>query len=228
MCYDKWALIVNIFVAIGTIGAVLFAIYKDLFKSWRNRPILKCELENPPIYSIKDKFKPIEYCRLEIRNTGKSSLKTVEVMISDLKKKEGDQFVKVESFSPDNLIWIFLGKEHHIPWGTEKIYTYTEDEIYCPYISPDTRQLCTLGNITDQYDQNIYNIIFELNVRFKSKNKYYLLQEGIYQTEITIGAENAEAIKKYYEITISKSEPKFLIKEISSKMIHKKLGVNYN
>ena len=199
MCYDHWALIVNIFVAIGTIGAVVVVIYKDLFIAWRNRPIISCELENPTLYSTKDEFKPIYYCRFVIRNTGKSSLKTVEVMITDLKKEDGDQFVKVESFSPDNLIWSFL------------------DQIYCPFISPGTSQLCNLGHITDKATQDFKNEIFELNVRFKSRNLHYLLPEGLYRAEITVGAENAKAEKKYYEINISKSEPKdkFLIKEIS-------------
>ena len=54
--------------------------------------------------------------------------------------------------------------------------------------------------------------IFELNVRFKSSNLNYLLTEGLYRVGITVGAENARAIKKYYEMDISQSD--FLIKEI--------------
>ena len=221
MCYETATLVINIFIALGTVGAVLWVLYKDVVKAHLNRAILNCDLEDPPLYSTKlirpDGYRPIQYCRLRIHNTGKASLKTVEVMITNLMRKDGNNFIKVDKFSPDNLIWSFLSKEHLIPLGNEKIHVHREFQVYCPFISPGTTQLCNLGNIIDEQTQMnnipIYSDkIFELNVRFKSSNLHYLLTEGLYQLEITVGAENARAIKKYYEMNISESD--FLIKEI--------------
>ena len=146
-------------------------------------------------------------------------MKTVEVMITDFKRKEGERFEKVDKFSPDNLIWSFLSKEHLINLRNGETIVHREDQIYCPFISPGTTQLCNLGNIIDDQTkmQNIRSYrdkIFELHVRFKSSNLNYLLTEGLYQFEITVGAENARAIKEYFEMNISKSESKNYIKKI--------------
>ena len=92
--------------------------------------------------------------------------------------------------------------------GNGEIYVYREYQVYCPFISPGTSQLCNLGNIIDsitqmEHPKDYGDKVFELNVRFKSSNLHYLLTEGLYQVEITVGAENARAIKKYYEMDIS-------------------------
>jgi hypothetical protein len=223
MCYDDWALVVNIFVAIGTIGAVVVVIYKDFFIAWRNRPIINCELENPSVYSTKLKNESglvqKKFCRLVIRNTGKTSLKNVEVMITDLKIQEGDQFIRVDYFSPDNLIWSSIGQDRSNYFDNTR--EHWGNQIYCPFISPYTSQLCILGNIIGDIIkmtqiEKYGNKIFELNVRFKSNILYYLLKSGKYHTEITVGAENANALKKCFEMNITETE--FEIKEIRYKI----------
>jgi hypothetical protein len=224
MCFDQGCnlatAIGTIIGAFGTIAVVIYALYKDFW----NKPKLECNLEEE-LYSTKLVYpnnnvprklygsEPRQYCRLKIFNSGRSSLKTVEVMITDLKKIVGDDFITVDKFSPDNLIWSFLGKR--------QLDGSIEDQIYCPFISPGTNQLCNLGFIVDSYSQttetvkyDFGNRIFELSVRFKSTNLHYILAEGQYYTEITIGAENADAKKKYFHMTISKGETKFLIEEI--------------
>ena len=221
MCYETATLVINVLIALGTVGAVFWVIFKDIVMAHLNRAILNCNLEDPPLYSTKliqtNGFTPKQYCRLRIHNTGKTSLKTVEVMITDLLRKEGDRFNKIDKYSPDNLIWSFLSKEHPIPLRNGEIYVHKEYQVYCPFISPGTSQLCNLGNIIDSASKmqgtgTYGDKIFELNVRFKSSNLHYLLTEGLYQLEITVGAENARAIKKYYEMKISESD--FLIGEI--------------
>jgi hypothetical protein len=195
-------------VAIGTISLALIAALQDRIRSKFWSPKLHCEIElsppdchrtisRPSVNSQIPEFFSFYY-RFKIWNNGKISAKNVEVMITELLKKEGSKYRIVESFSPDNLLWSTTG------------------QIYAPYISPETFKHVNLGHIHDPQirinlpGENNPNLpisndetIFCFDVNFKSNILYYLIAPGEYKIEIKVGCENAKTITKKYLIFLS-------------------------
>lgn len=99
--------------AMGTVAAVLVALYGDIFKKWIYHPALKVTIKDGPPDNVmikKDNGYYSYFSRLWIENNGRTSAENVEVYVKALKKKN-DQgiFVEDESWQPMNLIWSNIG-----------------------------------------------------------------------------------------------------------------------
>jgi len=208
----------NWFVAFGTILLAIIAIFQDRIRSWFWKPKLDCSIElKPPdchrtITKTSGGSKQFEffsyYLRFKIWNKGNISAKNVEVLITELLKKEGNSYRIVEAFTPDNLLWSTLQNE----WP---YYFTNQFKIYCDYLSPNTYKYSNLGHIHDpKYRQNLKGewnpklpvspeeTIFSFDINFKSNALYYLISPGIYQIEIKVGCENGITISKRYRLNI--------------------------
>jgi len=201
------------FVAGGTILLGFIAIFQDRIRAHLRSPKLDCEIElKPPdchrtktnihtqdvSYSI-DTF----YYRFKVCNKGETSAEKVEVIITDIFRKEGNSYKRIDSFSLDNLVWSILGEKG-------------ERKIYCDYISHSTFKYCNLGHIHDPKHRN--NILGEDNLKlpvnkneaifcfdvyFRSNILYYLVEPGTYKIKIKVGCANAKTITKEYELIIT-------------------------
>ncbi len=209
----------NWWVAFGTILLAFVAIFQDKIRSMIWRPKLDCiiELKPPDCHRTKSTLKRMTdtqqlasfysyYYRFAIWNNGNISAKNVEVMITDVLKKEGKDFKRIEAFTPDNLLWSILHKD----------FPSNSFKTYCDYISPDTFKHCNLGHIHDpKYRKKITGednpefkltdkeTIFCFDVNFKSNALYYLIPPGEYKISIKVGCENAKTISRSYLIKIS-------------------------
>ena len=206
-------------IAIGTLLLAITALFQDIIRSIIWSPVLECEIEpSPPschrtvtslkIEDARSNVKPRTlkfysfYYRFKIWNRGKTSAKNVEVLISNILKKKGNFYKRIESFSQDNLKWSTLFdviNGHRVP------------KRYCEYISPDTFKHCNLGHIHDpEYRSHIpgednpdllcsnNTALFCFDVHFMSSILYYLVEPGEYQIEIKVGCENAKTITKKF------------------------------
>jgi hypothetical protein len=118
--------------AMGTVAAVLVALYGDIFKKWIYHPALKVTIKDglPDNVMIKkDNGYYSYFSRLWIENNGRSSAENVEVYVKALKKKN-DQgiFVEDDSWQPMNLIWSNIGGIYleNLPVGMGKHCDFTE------------------------------------------------------------------------------------------------------
>ena len=112
--------ITNIFIAIGTVLAVIVALFKEMIMSKLKKPILIMRLLNKfpdchKTYFTNDKGEDKSegyYYRLWIENIGNEKALDVEVYASKLFKKgsANDQFIEVENFVPMNLLWSYTKK----------------------------------------------------------------------------------------------------------------------
>jgi hypothetical protein len=194
-------------VAIGTILLAFIAVFQDKIRGYFQRPNLECDIElSPPdchrtIMKMRDSDVSfyVFYYLFKIWNKGNISAKNVEVIISDVQKKEGAVFKSIDGFLPGNLKWSFLG-----------------GKTYCDYISPDTFKHCNLGHILDPQHRHLLpdennpslpvqanETIFCFDVEFRSNRLYYLVTPGTYKFKITIGCENAKPATKTYIIDVT-------------------------
>lgn len=207
----------NWLAAIGTILLGIIAIFQDRIRSRLWNPKLDCEIKiNTPdchrtISSMRVPSGVTEritsfysyYYRFKIWNKGKVSAEKVEVIITDISKKEGLAYNRIESFSLDNLVWSIPGESG-------------ERKIYLDYISPDTYKYCNLGHIHDpfyrsmlpgEFNPNLqvidHETIFCFDVYFRSNILYYLVAPGIYKFKIKVGCANAKTISKEYELNFT-------------------------
>jgi hypothetical protein len=206
-CASDTSSIADWLVAIGTILLAIVAVFQDQLRAYLQRPKLDCEMELTPPDCHRTVMKTsdgnfsayIFYYLFKIWNKGNVSAKNVEVIISDVSRKEGAVFKKIDGFLPGNLLWSYLG-----------------GKTYCAYISPETFKHCNLGHIIDPAkrasvpDENNPALpvtpneaIFHFDVDFKSNRLYYLVVPGTYQFKITMGCENAKPVSKRYEIDVT-------------------------
>ena len=218
------------FVAGGTILLGIIAVFQDKIRAHFRSPKLDCEIDlQPPdchrttssiIKPPADYLKCYTYYyRFKIWNKGKTSAEKVEVIISDIFRKQGINYKRLNSFSLDNLVWSIPGEKG-------------ERKVYCDYISRDTYKYCNLGHIHDPKYRNeipgefnpelpVKNdeAIFCFDVKFLSNILYYLVEPGIYKICIKVGCANAKTITKEYELTVTgkwfEDEPRMLREGLS-------------
>lgn len=203
----------NWLVAIGTFLLAIVAIFQDKIRSYIWCPNLRCEIEQSPpdchraIMRSGNREFYSYYFRFKIWNDGKISAKNVEVLITDILKKEGGLFRRIESFSPDNLKWSTL---------FDSVNGRAIPKRYCDYISPNTFKHCNLGHIFDPESRALVSgennpalpaeeneSIFCFDVHFMSTILYYLVEPGEYEIHIKVGCENAKTISKRYMMKVS-------------------------
>lgn len=208
--------------AIGTLLAVLAALFIAIFQDWLrtifSRPRLEVSISlNPPYchkvvkyftYPPMSPDNPLYgkqyqadcyYFRLRIKNNGDVRAEHVEVYAAKLTKQVADgSFQLVESFTPMNLVWSNIRKA------------------YLPAISPKMEKLCDLGHIIDpekrkmDFEDNNPNLnvspsetTFSFDVELISSTLGHVIEPGRYRLKLITGAANSKPIEKTLEINLT-------------------------
>ena len=207
----------NWLVAFGTILLAIIAVFKDAILSWYKRPKLKITIDLNPPDCHKTNMKAKEerkiegklwiweavaecfYFRFKIWNKGSLKAENVEVMITELKKKQATgKFVKVARFIPMNLHWS----------------NYSGNP-YMLQISPNIFKHCDFGYILnpakrsqlEMEDDPILQVnssqtIFSFSFIGKPFTMGHLIEPGTYKVTVLIAAANAKPIEQSYEIIL--------------------------
>lgn len=217
---SAWGNIADWAVAAATFLLAIVAVFQDKIRAYIKSPKLDCaiELKPPDCHKTTSRITGSEisfssfYYLFKIWNKGSTSAKNVEVIISDVYKKEGGDYKPLEEFIPDNLLWSTMTKT---VGTTPEGRPITMPKVYCSFISPDTFKHCNLGHIHDpKYRRNVgeanptlpvssEETVFCFDVSFRSNKLYHLIAPGTYKFKITIGCENAKTISKKYIMEMS-------------------------
>ena len=189
----EWALVYcTIALICVTFFLFIVAVFQEKIKNYFFKPELDCQLllnTNEPdchlLHSVK-----VYYFRFRIINNGKISAKNVEVILKDLRKKEGKILL-----SQDNLLWSTLDKKASKSGEAASF----EERMYWNYISPDTYQYCNLCSIKAPKDENESSIVF--SVYWPTVDYLHILPPDTYYFDIIIGAENViKSKRKKYKL----------------------------
>jgi hypothetical protein len=208
--------------AIGTLLAVLAALFIAIFQDWLrsifSRPRLEVSISLNPPYCHKTlrylTYPPLApdnqlygkqfqadcyYFRLRIKNNGDVRAEYVEVYAAELTKQVADgSFQLVETFTPMNLVWSNIGQS------------------YLPAISPKMEKLCDLGHIIDPDKRKLISeenspdpngsaeeTTFNFDVELISSPHGHVIEPGRYRLKFIIGAANSKPIEKTLEINLT-------------------------
>jgi hypothetical protein len=134
------------------------------------------------------------YFRFKVKNEGNYHAEDVEVMATELHKKEPNgQYKEVEGFLPLNLVWAHYGY------------------ITIPKIQPNLFKHCDFGHILKSNFANLNyynicttaNIVFQLDTAVAPNTGSHILLPGDYNIKIIIAANNVEPRSTIYNLVIS-------------------------
>lgn len=206
--------------AVGTILLAFVAAFSTKIASYWKRPKLDLEFRfsTPDCHRTKMRGTqpgaipvPVEfyafYYRMRIWNRGNTAAEDVEVIVSDLQKKVGDEFRIDPSFSPDNLEWSTLFQL--IP-GIRGPVTVT----HVDHLPPGTWKFCNLGHVFDPAKRALAeedarenlptkDAIFSFEMKFKSTIGYWQLPPGTYRFTIWVAASNARVVERHFEMEVT-------------------------
>ena len=201
--------------AMGAFLVVIVAVFQDRIHTYLRRPKLVCELNliEPDMYIKKENIFYFEYnskgdklgyptdvlhCRLKVGNLGNSSASNIEVVVTNILKKNGYDYKRINSIVLGNLNWSESGKNNKI-------------ETVQKFIHPRTYKYCELGRVYKMVDavhafEQSGSVepgpAFYLDTS-SERNRNNLLLPGIYRFEIVIGCANAQSLNKKYDIVIT-------------------------
>lgn len=197
--------------AIGTVAAVVVALFYRDIRDWIRRPrlvILPIESGPPDWVKVPTARRRLDtgeviaeadsyYLRMRVRNEGHTRAEQVEVFAAKLLKEQDGKLSEVENFIPMNLEWAHRGAA-------------------LPGLSPDAYRYCAIAAIYDPKKRPQFppqdeewpdvprdKTILSLRVENPTNAKGYLQPSGTYRLELELGAANARPKEKTLEITLS-------------------------
>lgn len=186
--------------ALGTVGAVVLALLKDVILEFLFAPKLEWRLNTELDFGAAIVVDGVDewdahYLRLWVENKGERSAKGVHVMVDKVEQSiGGKKFQKIEEFLPMNLTW-----SHVAEAGTASTYM--------PQISPDTGRHCSVLEIIDpkyrqgnqskrralhkkNYDSG--RVYAKLLIESRPVSAFHVLEPGLYRIYLKIAAENIQ------------------------------------
>jgi len=195
------------FAAVGTLLAVLVALFKDPFLAWRRKPRLdaKCTKDSPwtvrTIINVYDRNTKAVlwsgdcyYVRLEVENSGKTRAEKVQVYAAKLAKLAADgKFEDIKEFIPLNMKWA-----NSPPSGASAVLDG---------ISPRMGAFCDIVSVSDPanpYQGRLANMqtgatVGQLQLEVDPSNGLHLLAPGTYRLTLRVAAANVKPIDKVFE-----------------------------
>jgi len=215
--WTVWVSLFGVFVALllGVVG-----IFQDWIRSRFRKPNLNVSIKVAPPDCHKTSFYRSDvdrkvcdtyYFRFRVENTGNFYAEDVEAMITEVYRKEGEQYEKVTEFLPLNLVWSHY-RQITIPKIQPKLFKHLD----LGYIIKPENEYLTRFNITTQP-----NVIFELDVAVRPNTGSHILIPGDYKIKIVFAANNHRPVEKIYILTIkdiwNDDEQEMLNKNVSIK-----------
>ncbi len=184
--------------AIGTVSAVVVALFGESIWAWFRRPKLDVSIRVSRPDCVKTNFTDqagrvvaeAYYFRLSVKNRGKRRAEDVEVYAERLEADEDGDFKVVAEFPPMDLKWSHVGRP-------------------LQSIAPGLQKHCDLGYIPypleGDIQQNIMQLIgnnsrlyFDLEV--KPNQGGWSIPGGTYRLHLAIAAANARVQRRVLEI----------------------------
>ena len=193
--------------AVGTILAVIVALFKDLIIAWRRAPILvaTCTKETPwtlrtpimvhgqvPVHGDVTWGGDCYFVRIKVENTGRSRAEKVQVSAQRLSKRGADnRFVDLPTILPLNLKWANLGVP--ILDGISPKMSYFSDVF----------SLCDPGNPLQRRPAGALptSTVAQLQLEVDPFTDTHLLTPGTYRLALRIAAANVEPVDHTIEFT---------------------------
>lgn len=210
-----WGTVGQWVAAVGTVGAVCVALFKDEVLRWRRRPQLRVTAELKPPHShlthlgpyqvqriaLTMTIAPCYYVRLWIENCGKSRAENVQVFVASVARRSADgSFVNLANFLPMNLRW-----SHGRPDAST--------EVFAEGISPGMGKHCDLLEIVhpdncaelgrDLPGAPPHLVIGAVQVEVFPNTRTHLLTPGVYRLLLRVAASNARPVESMLELTMS-------------------------
>ena len=171
--------------ALGTVGAVIWAVFHQGLLEWWKRPILeflKFKQEPPcfrqaPEFDNKGKMAAFGYyVNIPLRNHGKTVLKHCEPVITKMGNKHRSTWQQDKNWLPKGLRWSFEGE------GEQNLV-------------PERPYAFSLGKLSTQHPN-----LFSLSVTYPTTGQPSALIPGEYCFEIRVFGEKAEPITNYFHV----------------------------
>lgn len=204
----NWNLIFNGLTALGTVSAVLVALYLELIKNWLKRPILNVTFKNKPRWKVETVVLnnvplPAIWFRIKVENKGKTLAEGVKGKLIEIYHPDGK--TRREDIDPMELHWT-------------GIKSPTIDLI------PEEFEYLDIFHVYKEIDQSRYkNVLSEKGLQ-ESDDFWQLDRLHLYTTDrtprnvtfdperddyflrITIHSANADSVQKTYRIRNSKKD----------------------
>jgi hypothetical protein len=195
---------------LGTIAAVIVALFKDPIRGWWNKPKLKvtCTKEVPetvkvPITVWQGKWPgggggrwngDCYFVRIKVENKGRTRAEKVQVSAMKLAKCGLDnKFADLPTTLPFNMKW-----SNGPPTGPVTVLDGISRDMwaFCDIVS-----LCAPANTYQRLPTGTpaTETVGQLQLEFDLPDEWHLLASGTYRLTLKIGAANAEPIDKIFE-----------------------------
>jgi hypothetical protein len=195
------------FAAVGTLLAVLVALFKDPVLAWRRKPHLdaKCTKDSP--WTVRTTIIVYDrntgnvlwngdcyYVRIEVENSGQTRAEKVQVYASKLAKLAADnKFEVIQAFIPLNMRWA-----NSPPSGATAVLNG---------ISPKMGAFCDIVSLCDPANPHQGRppgtqpnvTVGQLQLEVEPSNLSHLLAPGTYRLTLRIAAANVEPVEKVLE-----------------------------
>jgi hypothetical protein len=195
------------FGALGTLLAVLVALFKDPFLAWRRKPQLdaKCTKDSP--WTVRTEIIVYDknagnilwtggcyYVRIEVGNSGQTRAEKVQVYASKLAKLAADgKFEDIQAFIPLNMRWA-----NSPPTAASAVLDGISPKMgaFCDIVSLSNpanpyqgRPTGTQPNVT----------VGQLQLEVEPTNRSHLLAPGKYRLTLRIAAANVKPVDKVFQ-----------------------------
>jgi hypothetical protein len=189
---DTWA---TVFVAIGTVGAVAYALFRDLVVVPRRRPRLDLRFDatgNDQVAVGTAGGFDAAYVRLRVTNgAGKDTADDVVVMVTEVRRLEGSEKTMVEA-RPIGLPLIWSGSSP--PLTVASVHPASERHIDLLHVDwPAQDELDIARKWTG-------TVPAELDLTPQPTGAQHILNSGAYEIAVEVRARNADAAR--YAIAI--------------------------
>jgi hypothetical protein len=196
--------------AVGTIAAVIVALFKDPIIGWRRRPRLDatCTKEIPwtvKVHITRSGYVPGQgtnvlwrgncyFVRIKVANTGRTRAEKVQVCAMKLAKRGADdRFADRPTALPFNMKW-----SNNPPTGPVSVLEGISPKMsaFCDIIA-----LCDPANPHQRRPRETpaNKTVGELQLEFDMAEECYLLAPGTYRLTLRIAAANVEPIDRIVE-----------------------------
>jgi len=191
--------------ASGVIVALLLGIvgiFQDWVRSLFKKPSLNISIKVAPpdchktsFYrsDIDRKVSDTYYFRFRVENSGSSVAEEVEAMVTELYRKENNNYAKIESFLPLNLVW-----SHYRQITMPKIQPRLFKHLDFGFILQTNAEYLARFNI-----QSSKKVFFELDVAVRPNTGSHILLPGEYKIKIIFAGNNLEPMEKLYHLIIA-------------------------
>jgi hypothetical protein len=198
--------------AIGTIAAVLVALFYDPLRRWWTRPKLKLSIQTEPPDCMMLRWGqrismgrgyahwdgPVYYMRLRIANEGRRKAENVQVRVIGVDRAMGGRYVPVQEFPPLNLSWANRDRESLL---TVHRHTFEHCDLAHIHKPSDRSRLEFEERKWDRV--NPANTILSIDTAVRSYALPHLQPAGEYRLHLLMVSDDTAPIEGIAEISLN-------------------------